>query len=138
MGQKQLKRNADRREYGQEIRNYSLKFNLTFKCFAPEKLGFDNEYGPYGTFQLKQFIGGKNCYDDAKAEVGIIAGEKEQLDSFILKVGFLGTIYWTVTSSNLGQLCMQIQLCFSLEKLFVFQKVGTVINFESSCNLISM
>lgn len=80
--------------------------------------------------------GGKNCYDDAKAEVGIIAEKKEQLDSFILKVGFLGTIYWTVTSSNFGQLSMQIQRCFSLEKLFVFQKVGTVINFESSCNFV--
>lgn len=32
--------------------------------------------------------------------IGIIAGKKEKLDYFLLKVGFLGTIYWTVTTSN--------------------------------------
>lgn len=26
----------------------------------------------------------------------------EQLDSFLLKVGFLGTVYWIVTSGNFG------------------------------------
>lgn len=31
-------------------RNFSLKFNLTFKCFALEEFGSDNEDGPYGTF----------------------------------------------------------------------------------------
>lgn len=50
MGQKQLRRNANRCEYGQEVRNYSLKLNLIFKCFALEKSGFDNEDGPYDTF----------------------------------------------------------------------------------------
>lgn len=39
---------ANRYGYGQEVRNYSLKLNLTFKCFALEKFGFDNEYGPHG------------------------------------------------------------------------------------------
>lgn len=38
-------------------RNYSLKFHLTFKCFALEKFGFDNEDGPYGTFCLS-LLGG--------------------------------------------------------------------------------
>lgn len=33
-------------------RNDSLKFHLTFGCFALEKFGFDHKDGPYGTFQL--------------------------------------------------------------------------------------
>lgn len=39
-------------------RNYSLKSNLSFKCFGLEKFGFGSEDGPYGTFWLS-LLGGK-------------------------------------------------------------------------------
>lgn len=47
---------------------------------------------------LIEFIRGKNYLND-KCVIGIIAGKKEKLDSFLLKVDFLGTTYWIVTSS---------------------------------------